>query len=64
MTLKEFRKSYGLTQHQAGKAIGTSRQGWYAIEKAWPNISLNTAAAIVEGLKATITIDEKGARFS
>ena len=64
MTLRQFRKAQGLTQHQAGEAIGTSRQGWYAIEKSWPNISLKTAAAIVAGLGATITIDEEGARFS
>lgn len=60
MNLKQYRKSLGLTQEQAGGRLGISKQSWYSLEKNWPNIETNSMLALVEHLDAKITIDFPG----
>ncbi|MEL6627442.1 MAG: helix-turn-helix transcriptional regulator [Bacteroidota bacterium] len=56
MTLKEFRKSLGFTQQQAGETIGVSKQSWYQLETNWPNVNASSIWDIAEKMGAVIKI--------
>lgn len=60
MNLKEYRKSLGLTQEQAGGRLGISKQSWYSLEKNWPNVEVASLMAIVQHLGAPIIIEFPG----
>ena len=62
MNLKQYRKSLGLTQEQAGaKMGGMSKQRWGQLEKAWPMLAVDTVMQIVQafGAQVSITMDGK-----
>jgi len=63
MTLKQHRKSLGLTQEQAGAKLGISKARFGQLEKAWPNLSHENYMALVNELSARLIIEPKGARF-
>lgn len=55
MTLKQYRKSLGITQLEAGDMAGISKQSWYSLEKNWPDVSMGTLMMIAEfGVAITV----------
>jgi transcriptional regulator with XRE-family HTH domain len=64
MSLKQYRKSLGLTQKEMSEAIGIAQPSLARSEKRWPNVSLDFLQKITEAFGAQIVIDGDGCAIS
>ena len=60
MTLKEWRKSKGLTQKQVADKLGMSRPNYQQIESNYPHIAVDTILKLTQTLYISVNFAKDG----
>ena len=64
LTLKQYRKSLGLTLEEFGQRLGKSKQAYSQMEKRWPGVEPVTLLEICTAFGCEVRINSEGTWIS